>query len=47
MKMDSATETLTAKKKEKKNFGFKFIRIDPDKEHFNIFRAISETFRNN
>ena len=26
-------------------FGCKFIRIDPDKEDFDIFRAINEIFR--
>ena len=25
--------------------GYKFIKIDPDKKHFDIFRAINEIFR--
>ena len=25
--------------------GYKFIKIDPDKKHFDIFRAITEIFR--
>ena len=45
-KMEKATKILTTKKKEKKKkkkeLGYKFIRIDPDKEDF---RAISEIFR--
>ena len=29
----------------KQELGCKFIRIDPDKEDFDIFRAINEIFR--
>ena len=35
-------ETKKQKEREQK-FGFKFIRINPDKEDFDIFRTISET----
>ena len=29
----------------RQKFGYKFIKIDPDKKHFDIFRAITEIFR--
>ena len=49
MKMDSATEILTSKKKIQKaieqELGCKFIRIDPDTKDFDVFRAINEIFR--
>ena len=49
MKMDSATEILTSKKKIQKaieqELGCKFIRIDPDTKDFDAFRAINEIFR--
>ena len=44
-----ATEILTMNKKTKNNrtiTWLKFIRIDPDKENFDIFRVINEIFRN-
>ena len=43
------TEILTTNKKTKNNrtiTWLKFIRIDPDKENFDIFRVINEIFRN-
>ena len=51
MKMETATAILTIKRKAKRQKAikqevhFKFIRADPDKKHFNIFRAINEIFR--
>ena len=49
MKMDTATEIIDYKMKRQKaieqELGCKFIRIDLDKEDFNIFRAINEIFR--
>ena len=36
MKMDTVTKVLTTA------LGCKFLRIDPDKEDFDIFRAIYE-----
>ena len=46
MIMDTATEILTTKLKDKKQeLGCKFIRIDPDKEDFDIFLAINEMLR--
>ena len=48
MKMDTPTEILTTKKRQKaieQEPGCTFIRIDPDKEEFDIFRAINKTFR--
>ena len=49
MKMGTATEILTAnqngKKAIEKELGCKFLRIDPDKEDSDIFRAINEIFR--
>ena len=32
-------------KHQNKNHGYKFIRIDPEKEDFDIFKAIKEIFR--
>ena len=49
MKIDTATEILTANKKTKSNrttTWLKFIRTDPDKENVDVFRAINEIFRN-
>ena len=49
MKIGTATEILTTNKKRKSNrttTWLKFIRIDPDKENFDVFRAINEIFRN-
>ena len=49
MKISTATEILTTNKKRKSNrttTWLKFIRIDPDKENFDVFRAINEIFRN-
>ena len=49
MKMDTVTEISTTKQKKQKaieqELACKFIRIDPDKEDFDIFRAINEIFR--
>ena len=51
MKMETATAILTIKRKAKRQTAIKqevhckFIRVDPDKEDFNIFRAINEIFR--
>ena len=49
MKMNTANKILTTKKKRQKaiekELGYKFIRIDPDKEEFDIFRAMNEIFR--
>ena len=51
MKMETATAILTIKRKVKRQKAikqevhFKFIRVDPDKKDFNIFRAINEIFR--
>ena len=49
MKVDTVTEITEYKIKRKKvikrELGCKFIRIDLDKEDFNIFRAINEIFR--
>ena len=46
--MDTATEILTMKENDKKaiekEFGCRFIRIDPAKEEFDIFRALNEMF---
>ena len=36
---------IKRKKAIKQELGCKFIRIDPDKEDFDIFRAINEIFR--
>ena len=51
MKMDTATEIIDYKIKRQKaieqELGCKFIRIDLDKEDFNIFRSINEIFRDN
>ena len=38
-KIDTATEILTTE------LDCKFVRIDPDKKDFEIFRAINEIFR--
>ena len=49
MKIGTATEILTTNKKRKSNrttTWLKFIRIDPDKENFDVFRAINEIFWN-
>ena len=40
MKMDTATKILMIEQE----LGCKFIRIHPDKEDFDIFRAINEIF---
>ena len=47
MKMETAAETLTTKLKKaiERGFGFKFVRNDPDKEDFDIFRIVNEIFR--
>ena len=51
MKVDTVTEITDYKIKRKKvtkqELGCKFIRIDLDKEDFNIFRSINEIFRDN
>ena len=36
---------IKRQKATEQELGCKFVRIDPDKEHFNIFRAINEIFR--
>ena len=47
--MDIVTEILTTKQKDKKKIeqelACKFIRIDFDKEDFDVFRTINEIFR--
>ena len=49
MNIGTARELLTAKKTRKKTIkqelGCKFIRIDPDKEDFDVFKAINEILR--
>ena len=49
MKMDKVTEYLSQNKKKQKakeqELGCKFNRVDPEKEDFDIFRAINEIFR--
>ena len=49
MKMDTVTEILNAKSKDKKTInqelGCKFIRNDPDKEEFDIFKTVNQIFR--
>ena len=48
METDTAAEVLTTKKRQKaieQELGCKFIIIDPDKEDFDIFRAINEIIR--
>ena len=49
MKIIILTEILTMKHKDKKaikqELGWAFIRTDPNKEDFDIFRAINEIFR--
>ena len=48
MKMGTATEILTTKKKTKaieQELGCRFIRTDSDKEDLNIFRSFNEIFR--
>ena len=49
MKMINSTEILTIKKKDKivieQEAGCNFLRIYPDKEDFNFFKAIDEIFR--
>ena len=46
--MDIKTEMKSMNHKEKRNrdkIGCKFIRINPDKEHFNISKAKNKIFR--
>ena len=48
MKMYTATEILLPKKRQKaieQEPGCKLIRIDPDKEDFDVLRVINEIFR--
>ena len=44
MKMDTATE-IKRQKAIDQQLGCKFIRTDPDKEDFDIFRDANEIFR--